>query len=160
MRFKISGDDLIGHIPYSEDRLEDNVIEVKSVRLDDFVGHKTYAAAQLDVEGAEPMVLVGAQKMLARANPPVIFIEINGRLHGYGQTEKGFANWLIEHGYDLATYDADTQRLQEWSESNTDERDNVLAIARNARDAVLARLEESRNKYPLHASTAARQAWP
>ena len=63
-------------------------VELECVCLDEVAGERLYALGKMDVEGAEPLVLQGAQRMLAAGNPPVWLLELNGKLHDYG-----FAEW-------------------------------------------------------------------
>lgn len=138
VRFTSSSEDLTNHIPYADESASD-VREVPSHRLDDLLGNVSYAAAKADLEGAEPLALQGAEKMLAASNPAVWLIEVNGRLRGYGWTEERLAGYLRERGYDLALYDASHRELR-FDDSPWLKRDNALAIARERRDVVLDRL--------------------
>jgi FkbM family methyltransferase len=115
-----------------------STVTVPVVRLDDLVDISC-ALGKMDIEGAEPLALCGAERLLAGANPPVWLIELNGSLHAFGHTEEGFVLWLANRGYDVALYDADRnvldfQREKPWLESP-----NVLAVARAQRQAVAKR---------------------
>ena len=94
---------------------------------------------KMDIEGAEPLALQGAQRMLGESNPPVWLLEMNGLLRDLGFTEEGLAGWLWERGYDLAVYDADARDLKFFDKPWAG-RSNVLAISRPGRDFVLERL--------------------
>lgn len=120
-------------------------VEVDCVRLDRAVGARRYAVGKMDVEGAEPLVLQGGEKMLKAGNPPVWLMEFNGKLHDYGFTEMDFERWLGRRGYDLARYDAATRNVcfvdRLW-ETLGDEpgTGNLLAVHRASADRVAARL--------------------
>ncbi|MGH8560322.1 MAG: FkbM family methyltransferase [Methylococcales bacterium] len=118
------------------------LIKVPCARLDDVLLGQHYAMGKMDIEGAEPLALQGAEQMLSEANPPVWLLELNRALHAYGFTEQQLANWLNERGYDLALYDADSRTLR-FLDAPWRERDNVLAIARVKRDDVAARLKSA-----------------
>lgn len=119
-----------------------NKIEVRCARLDNLLAGEQYAMGKMDIEGAEPLALVGAGKMLEARNPPVWLLEMNGSLRHYGFTEEGFRDWLSARGYDLALYDSDSRRL-EFLATPWTARANVLAIARTQREIVLGRIAES-----------------
>jgi FkbM family methyltransferase len=114
-------------------------VEVDCVRLDDALPGRSFALGKMDIEGAEPLALAGAERRLAAGDPPVWILELNGCLRDFGSTEQGFADWLAERGYDLALYDADRRTLT-FSEQPWRERGNVLAVARNAHDWLAARV--------------------
>ena len=78
------------HLARSDDD-PGNVIEVRTVTLDAEFSHCQFAAAKMDIEGAEPLALAGAERMLASHNPPVWLLELNGQLRSYGFTEQGLA---------------------------------------------------------------------
>jgi len=119
-----------------------NKIEVPCARLDNLLAGERYAMGKMDIEGAEPLALEGAGKMLEARNPPVWLLEMNGSLHHYGFTEEGLRDWLAARGYDLALYDSDSRRL-EFPTTPWLARPNVLAIARTQREMVLRRIMES-----------------
>jgi FkbM family methyltransferase len=115
-----------------------SIIAVPVARLDDVIWLDC-AFGKMDIEGAEPVALRGAERLLREANPPVWLLEINGSLHAFGFTEAVFSAWLGEQGYDLGLYDADRQELsftnsQPWLVSP-----NVFAVARNKKQHVAQR---------------------
>jgi Methyltransferase FkbM domain len=119
------------------------VVEVACVRLDEVLAGRTFAMGKMDIEGAEPLALCGAERMLTETNPPVWLVEMNGLLRDFGWTEESLAAWLAEKGFELAVYDADDRRLR-FPDSPWLERANVLAIAGAARKTVEARLSKHR----------------
>ncbi len=115
---------------------------VSCVRLDDVLQDRLYAMGKMDIEGAEPLAFLGAERLVAAKNPPVWLLEINGKLRDYGFAESDFAHWLFQNGYDLALYNADRRTLEKTKEPWR-VRDNVLAIARNRWQKITKRLSET-----------------
>ena len=122
----------------------DEFTQVPCARLDDVLAGR-YAMGKMDIEGAEPLALQGAGRLLGDANPPVWLLEMNGACRRYGWSEDRLAAWLAQRGYDLALYDADVGTL-DFGPRPWLRQPNVLAIARGARSAVLERLGDG----PLH----------
>ncbi len=102
---------------------------VRAARLDDLFAGRRYALGKMDIEGAEPMALAGAESMLAQANPPVWLVEVNGLLRGYGHSEAGLCRSMAERGYEPALYDSDSRRLR-FEEEPWRARPNVFFVAR------------------------------
>jgi FkbM family methyltransferase len=127
-----------------ESELQFDKFEVRCARLDNLLAGKQYAMGKMDIEGAEPLALAGAEKMLEAGNPPVWLLEMNGSLRYYGFTEEGLRDWLAVRGYDLALYDSDNRRL-ECLATPWVARPNVLAIARVRREMVLSRIAALRH---------------
>lgn len=115
--------------------------DVYTKRLDDCCSSQVYSMGKIDIEGAEPLALAGAESMLKAQNPPVWLLEVNGCLHHYGYTEEGLSNWLRERGYRMALYDAGTGNLR-FPERPWEERPNVLALAEEHLGFVESRLNE------------------
>jgi len=115
---------------------------VLTARLDDLFPDPAFALAKLDVEGAESLVLHGAEKMLARSRPPVWLLEMDKHLHAFNTTEAELAAWLRARGFDLGLYDADTRTFT-FGETPWTERPNVVAVARAAREEVERKVKES-----------------
>lgn len=119
-----------------------SVISVPLVRLDDVV-ELDCALGKMDIEGAEPLALRGAERLLQRANPPVWLLELNGALRAFGFTEAMLSDWLFQQGYDLGLYDADRQEFN-FSQSRPWElSSNVFAVARDRRQQVAHRCSAS-----------------
>jgi FkbM family methyltransferase len=114
-----------------------SVVDV--VTLNDAVREVSYSAAKIDVEGAEWLVLQGAEKLLAAQNPPVWILEWNALLNDYGQKLVDFADWLSRRGLDLMIYDGLSNQLR-LVRTPDQPRRNVFAISRAALKQVLARL--------------------
>ncbi|MBK4728703.1 FkbM family methyltransferase [Oxynema sp. CENA135] len=103
--------DATNHVILSNDISMHNCIEVPCKCLDNIVGEKNHTMAKIDVEGWEIPVLRGAYNMLARHNPPVLVLEINGSFCRYGFDSLDVIKYLEKLGYDSALYDADTNQL-------------------------------------------------
>ncbi|MCO6454185.1 MAG: FkbM family methyltransferase, partial [Pirellulaceae bacterium] len=106
----------------------ERTMAVRCVALDEYLPDRQYAMGKIDIEGAELLALRGARRMLAAANPPVWLLEMNGLCGRYGHTPAQLSEWLAEHGYRLARYDADRRQLvygdQLWTRH-----DNLLAVS-------------------------------
>ena len=87
---------------------------VEVVTLDSEV-REHCAVCKMDVEGAEPAALRGAERLLAEANPPVWLMELTDRtLKRSGSSVGALRHWLLERGYRLWEYDADANAMGEW----------------------------------------------
>ncbi len=114
-------------------------VEVPCVRLDDVLAGGSRAAGKMDVEGAEPLALRGAERLLAEMNPPVWLLEVNGVLRRYGFTKTHLWGWLAARAWDVCVYDPARRLLLDCPDPRSRHR-NVLAVARGARPALGARL--------------------
>jgi FkbM family methyltransferase len=115
-----------------------SVVSVPVMRLDDVV-EMDCALGKMDIEGAEPIALLGAERLLRESTPPVWLLELNGALHAFGFTEATFSDWLSQQGYDLGLYDADRQEFN-FSQSRPWELSpNVFAVARDQKQRVAQR---------------------
>lgn len=115
---------------------------VAALSLDDTLAGRSYAYAKLDVEGAEHRALTGALARLADHDPPVWQVEVFGSmLQQFGSSAGQVASLLREHGYALAAYDADTNRLRRLHAPTGAK--NLLAIAEERWSWVADRLVES-----------------
>ena len=112
-------------------------ITVQTVRLDEVVGGVGYAVGKLDIEGAEPLALAGAEQMLASQNPPVWILELSWRVEQFGWTTDRFASWLDARGFDLVAFDPQTRGFVE--ADLTASHCNVFAVARDRREEVASR---------------------
>ena len=133
-----AGLDQTSHLWTAEDG-EGEFTQVRAARLDDFLAGKSYTLGKIDIEGAEPLALAGAVTMLEKLDPPAWLVEINGLLHGYGYSERGFCDWMSARGFDAALYDSQARRLQ-FEEEPWRRRPNVLFVARTRRGAIEERL--------------------
>jgi len=115
-----------------------HTIKVHIARLDDVI-KLDCAFGKMDIEGAEPIALRGAEQLLEKTNPPVWLLELNGSLRAFNFSEELFSAWLSERGYDLCLYDADRSEInftipQPWLVSP-----NVFAVAREKKQWVSQR---------------------
>lgn len=116
-------------------------VEVASIRLDDVLKDGPYALGKMDVEGAEPLAFVGAQRLLSEASPPVWQIELVDHFaRRFGWTAADLVDWLRERDYHLATYDADRRELR-FSRYQPPDKVNVLVIAGSVREEVVNRVQ-------------------
>ncbi|WP_017595451.1 FkbM family methyltransferase [Nocardiopsis potens] len=94
-------------------RTVDGLVESGELGRVDFV--------KADVEGAEPLVLEGAEKTLERYRPALL-LEIEDRhLAKYGRSADGLTAWLRERGY----------AMQAWSRTGWRPVDRVVPQRRN-----------------------------
>lgn len=115
-----------------------SLVSVPLMRLDDVVRLRC-ALGKMDIEGAEPIALRGAERLLQESSPPVWLLELNGSLHSFGFSETTFSEWLCQQGYDLALYDADRCQLSFTNPEPWKMSPNVLAVARNRKLKVAQR---------------------
>jgi len=76
---------------------------VKVVTLDaacDELGISCVDALKLDIEGAEELALRGAEQLITR-QPPIVIFEISDRARAFGLDPYGAADWLENRGYTL-----------------------------------------------------------
>jgi FkbM family methyltransferase len=121
------------------DELATRVIGVECVRLDRFMGRRRYALMRLDIAGSEFLALRGAEGKLAESNPPAILVALDASLADFGATPEVVADWVDEHGYELALYDADRNTI-DYPPDPWRVRRYVLAMARMSRNFILQRL--------------------
>lgn len=121
--------------------LATRVIGVEQVRLDQFIGRRKYALMCLDIAGYELNALRGTEAQLKQANPPALLVAFDPALSDFGATPEILADWLDDHGYELAFYDSDRNMI-EYPDKPWRQRRIILAIARSARNFVLKRLAD------------------
>jgi len=114
-------------------------LQASSVRLDDVLPGDGWSMGKMDIEGAEPLALRGAERLLAEMNPPVWLLEVNGCLKRYGFTEEQLWGWLDERQWDVYLYEPAQRRLQPCTTPSS-KHHNVLVVARGAFDRVSARV--------------------
>lgn len=91
---------------------------------------------KLDIEGMEWNALRGAVNLLARRQPPIWMVEINGSLFRYGLEVEPFLNWMRMQGFVPAKYVARERALR------FDARcwDDVFFVALDSIDRIRARI--------------------
>ena len=127
-----------GHL-VTEEGADASVTGALSVRLDDVLTGGGWSLGKMDIEGAEPLALRGAERLLSERTPPVWLLEVNGCLRRYGVTEAELWDWLDQRGWDVCLYDPDRRILTGCGRPSS-EYLNVIAVARAARAEVKARL--------------------
>lgn len=119
---------------------------VEVVTLDSEVRERC-AVCKMDVEGAEPAALRGAERLLAEANPPVWLLELTDRtLKRSGSSVEEVKSWLKERGYELWTYLPNSNLLEPWVERprKPGHVGDAIAIASSELEKVRSRLETSK----------------
>ena len=120
---------------------EVTTVDVSVVRLDEVLPDRSWAMGKLDVEGAEHLALIGAEKLIASGRPAVWLLElVDHFLVRFGSSVRQVRDWLGEHGYDLVCYDSAANRLIP-APDPLPASPNVFAVARDRMDEVAARLE-------------------
>jgi FkbM family methyltransferase len=97
----------VSHIATKRTPGDANLVEVPSLRLDDFVyrdGNPAPAVIKIDVEGAEARVFEGARRLLDTARP-VIVVEVSPR------TLSEVERQMSSHGYKSTFLGGDSSRL-------------------------------------------------
>ncbi len=133
-----------GILERSFDRPHEDVqiIEVQTARLDDLVPEdRSPALIKLDVEGAELGVLRGADRILSKDQPIVVFEHGVGAANHYDTTPRAVHDLFTGHGYEVFL-------LGTWLEKGP-------ALTR---DQFVDQYEQQRNYYFLAAPTRRRPA--
>jgi FkbM family methyltransferase len=86
--------------------------EVKSVRLDGFLGDAAVDLVKIDIEGFEPKAFAGMQGLLARRKPRILAEFAPANLRNIGGMEgRDLLASLLRHGYSLNAIEFETGRL-------------------------------------------------
>lgn len=151
----VVGWDVSNRIASAEDfQRAGDTLRIQAVRLDDVLaGNRNYAMAKLDLEGAELRCLRGAAERLRMADPPVWQLELADHLlRKQNDGAEDVVRHLVEADFEVAVYDR-AQRTLRFLGEGWRGHDNVLAVARSARDRVMARLS-SGSAPPLSQASA------
>jgi FkbM family methyltransferase len=117
-----TGKDMENHIVQDKGKRD-----VRSVRLDDY-GLERIHFLKVDVEGAEILVLQGAERLLSEHRVDVIQLEFNlGAPSYFGFSDESVPGLLEHHGYELFQYSPNQNRLVRF-EVGRNEHSNALAI--------------------------------
>jgi FkbM family methyltransferase len=126
-----------------------HTIKVPCVSLDQvLVG--SYAMGKMDIEGAEPLALKGAERLLSESNPPVWQLELAGYSKRYGYHTHEIIEWLDARGYETALYDSSTQELKFTQEPWKYGAQNVLAVAQDSKEWVIERIRKPSHSIRAH----------
>jgi hypothetical protein len=80
--------------------------------LDTIFQHRTPIVLNVDVEGFEPNVIAGAQRLLLDPALKALIMETNGMAAHYGLDENGMHQHLLGHGFSVFVYDPFTRNLR------------------------------------------------
>jgi FkbM family methyltransferase len=139
IEFGYSGNDAMMHMLRKGEEGLDG-LQVRSTCLDGFEPYQRYAVGKMDIEGAEPLALVGARERLRQANPPVWLLELAGLSNYYGVSSNAVVRRLADAGFDSAVYDSNSGALQYTKEPWLLGVTNILAVSRKYRASVEQRL--------------------
>ena len=110
----------------------------------------SYAMGKMDIEGAEPLALKGAERLLSRSNPPVWQLELAGYSKRYGYHTHEIIEWLNARGYEIALYDSKTRSLNFTREPWKLGAQNVLAVAQDSKEWVKERIRKPGHSNRAH----------
>jgi FkbM family methyltransferase len=139
VQFGFSASDAMRHIKRAMETVPHG-IQMQSIRLDDFEPWKRYALGKMDIEGAEPLALMGCTHRLGQANPPVWLLELAGYSTLYGITSDEVITLLDAAGYACAIYEPECQRIVYTGKPWDHGVQNVLAISKAHRSFVEGRI--------------------
>lgn len=80
-------------------------ITVPVERLDDLLSDASPGLIKIDVEGAELGVLIGADSLIARARPVIMFESVGTQTNALGYAPGMIWDWLAARGYAVRTPD-------------------------------------------------------
>ena len=143
VEFGLSANSATGHIQAGA-KADGNTCRVACVRLDREVGEIPFHFGKMDIEGAEILALRGAEGMLDAANPPVWLLELGGYSKRFGVRSHEVVQFLKERAYDCAVYDPLQERLVYSDTPWILGIENVIAVSRDRRDRVEARIAGNR----------------
>ena len=123
-------------------RRKGDLLQVDVARIADLVEGRSYAFAKVDVEGVELEALRGAEPLIERCDPPVWMIEVfEHQLEKHATSARILDDWMHDHGFTAAWYDADTRELSYPTDAWTLHA-NLIYIADSRRAEVEARLRD------------------
>lgn len=146
LRFVIDRGAGAGNRIQTADDVRNATVEVAAVALDDIATGSDYAMGKLDVEGAEGLVLQGAERLLSARTPPVWELELVDKFVArFGWTAHGVAQFLLDRDYEMAKYDARSNTLR-FGQNLVGAHTNLLAIARPHKSDVVDRLNDATSR--------------
>jgi FkbM family methyltransferase len=129
-------------MPFITQQPTEHTISVKSDTLDNLLKHEPtqpITLGKIDIEGAELLAFKGATSLLQKQSPPVWIIELLDFNQTTEHSPPSVVSLLQEFGYDLYSFDADTNQLSPAQLSHKTG-NNLLAIATAKLDFVRDRL--------------------
>jgi len=132
-----NGQNTLGAFAYDSVTLADEV-EIELEPLDAVVRAQALGRVDLlkiDVEGAELAVLQGAEELLARSRPLVLFELLEAALRGQGASAQAVLDFLAARGFDILKFDASggLSPLRGLAEAST----NLVAVPSERMQAVM-----------------------
>jgi FkbM family methyltransferase len=121
----------------------EEIRQIPCTTLDDYAPYTNWAMAKLDVEGAEPLILRGARAHLARGNPPVLQIEMDGYSSRFGYGTDEFIEFLKSFNYGTAVYSPEDNAIEMTSRPWEFKVRNPLALNLERINEVAGRLGSS-----------------
>ena len=132
-----TGRDTGNHLAFATGRLS---TAVKVTTLDRLIGETKFDLVKIDAEGAEALILRGADGVISRGQMPIVLMEMVQRfLVRAGSSVSSFADWLRSRGYGLFTYSVNTRTLHPWEAPVARQpgyAGDVLAISHDVLDEV------------------------
>lgn len=141
VRFVLENESEINHLDISSNNKPKNnridhldikkTVQIDSVTLDTFIKEKSLKKIKLlkiDVEGAELLVLQGAQKALAAGKINVVLFEINKNIADYGYKANDIFNLLRKNKYLIYEFNQDGKMLKIQKKFELTKTVNLVAI--------------------------------
>lgn len=109
LRFS-SGQDTVNHV-LSGPRLDSNAVLINVDTLDNLLAGRCPTLVKIDVEGWEPAVLAGAERMLDCTELLVCIVEANELVSSYGFAADAIETTMVMKGFCAYTYLPEQRRL-------------------------------------------------
>jgi FkbM family methyltransferase len=103
--------DSCNHVAAAADGAGEPTMEVPVVALDDVDEVRDASVVKIDVEGFEPAVLAGAERLLASPRLQAVLMETNQASRAYGTPETEAHEVLLARGFQSFTYSPFERRL-------------------------------------------------
>ncbi|MCF8260825.1 MAG: FkbM family methyltransferase [Melioribacteraceae bacterium] len=104
-KFHITDDDAYNSIGSSPMNTVRKVLTIPQIKLDDYLDQNQFASVdvlKIDTEGADYLVLKGAERLLSQEGAPVIFFEYNRSVqNGYSYKVDEILTFLENHEYNV-----------------------------------------------------------
>ncbi len=119
------------HVSTAEEMQSASTLTVEVTTLDETLGGREPTLIKIDVEGYEPLVLRGAEAVLASPSLLALIVEINQNLERYGFRADELDRNLERFGFHRYAYDPFSRTLHSLAPGDRKERpwsDNVLFV--------------------------------